>query len=254
MAANTSQTLIFQLPSQHCKQSAKNFLKRRSEIDLEDLFLDADSHQKDLYMLNFFLQENASVCDTPSEQLARHSLLLAGNHVADHDDVAIKATRNQRIVFSEQLRRRRVGQLFAALESLLPIPANKVARYGLIEETCKYIHNLHSQLQELKKHRAQLLAKKEMHEKLNHSTNVKARVEIYGREGIIITITSSRNPRYLWRIYEEIEAYDVDIQSADVYTGDSIVFLYFHASCSAEAWKQLIQRRQSLENNLQNLY
>ncbi|KAH9323049.1 hypothetical protein KI387_017689, partial [Taxus chinensis] len=99
-----------------------------------------------------------------------------------------------------------------------------VAGYCLIEETIKYIEKLHQRVEELKTNRDQLLASKSCRD----DVNVFVEVRLYGNE-IVIGITSFKMPRHLSKIYQVIEAEYFNIQTADIYRGNCIVLLSFHA-------------------------
>ncbi|KAH9331985.1 hypothetical protein KI387_004093, partial [Taxus chinensis] len=148
-----------------------------------------------------------------------------------HFDTAAakKRKRNQSIVFSEKIRRKRMRQFLSTLTSILPIPNTKVARYCLIEETIEYIKKLQQQVQDLKTKREQLLGMKKNCEELSSTVIVNVEVEVYGDE-VIIRITSFKMPSNMWKIYQVFEAQHLDIRSADVYRGDSIVLLSFCAN------------------------
>ncbi len=99
----------------------------------------------------------------------------------------------------------------------------------MIDETSKYIEQLHEQVGELKKKKERLLAKKlDSHEINSPSTDVNVGVELFG-EDVIITITSSEMPSCVSKIYQSIEAQHLDIQSADFYEAQNFIFLYFRA-------------------------
>ena len=54
-------------------------------------------------------------------------------------------------------------------------------------------------------------------------------VEIYDREAII-SITSQRRPRYMWRILEELENHGLDVETSQLFTAESFVLLCFHVN------------------------
>ncbi|KAH9323044.1 hypothetical protein KI387_017683, partial [Taxus chinensis] len=99
-----------------------------------------------------------------------------------------------------------------------------VAGYCLIEQTIKYIEKLHRRVEELKEKRERLLATKSCLD----DVNVCVEVRLFGNE-IIIRITSFKMTCHLWKIYQVIEAQHFNIQTADIYRGNSIVLLCFHA-------------------------
>ncbi|KAH9313121.1 hypothetical protein KI387_028156, partial [Taxus chinensis] len=146
---------------------------------------------------------------------------------------AKKRKRIQGIIFSEKMRRKRMRQFLAKLSSILPITNGKVARYCLIEETIKYIEKLHQRVRELKEKRDLLSAKKNCHENfpspLPSNDIVNVDVEMYGDE-VLIRIISFKMPSNLSKIYQAIEAQHFEIQSADIYRGDSVVVLSFNAN------------------------
>ncbi|GLJ18806.1 hypothetical protein SUGI_0335790 [Cryptomeria japonica] len=168
-----------------------------------------------------------------------------------NSEAAKRRKRIQSIVFSEKIRRKRMRECFATLTDILPAPPkNKVARYSLIDETSKYIEQLHEQVGELKQKKEQLLTKKDNYQTNSSSTDVNVGVEVFGNE-VIIRITSSQMPSCVSKIYQSIEAQQFDIQTADFYADNCIVFLYFRAICCAGVSTQL---RHCLQTDLRNAY
>ncbi|GLJ36269.1 hypothetical protein SUGI_0728100 [Cryptomeria japonica] len=189
--------------------------------------------------------------------------------VLSEEDIK-RRRRNQNIVLCERTRRKKMKHLFSTLQSLLPESTTpKVPRYCIIEETSKHIENLQNKVQALKKKKAQLLAthcsstKKSL--RYNHSSAIEKEsirphvgIQVYSSETAIIRITASRMPLSLCKIYEEVESHGLDIQSADVYKGNSLVFLYFHATVIAGTdchnSLEMSQGKPSLHQILQKIY
>ncbi|KAH9331999.1 hypothetical protein KI387_004107, partial [Taxus chinensis] len=191
------------------------------EPDWDNIFTDVEIHES--------RDEEIQIIPAPPH---------LSNRDASDTAAAKKRKRIQSIVFSERARRKQMRQFLSTLTSVVPIPNTKVARYCLIEETIKYIEKLHQQVQDLKKKREQLLGmKKNRLQELSspwpwpcRDHNVNVDVEVFGDE-VIIRITSLKMPRNLWKIYQVIEAqHFMDIQSADIYSGDCFVFLSFRAT------------------------
>ncbi|GLJ18813.1 hypothetical protein SUGI_0336080 [Cryptomeria japonica] len=203
------------------------------EVDLDSLFTEADEMESKH-------GESTETDNTPP---------------LDPEAALKRRKRIQSIVFSEKIRRKRMRECFATLTTILPAPpTNKVPRYCLIAETIKYIEQLHERVGELKQKKEQLLAKKNKClmnlAPPQPSTDVNVGVEIFGNE-VIIIITSSEMPSCVSKIYQCIEAQNLDIQTADFYADNCIVFLYFRATCCAGVSTQL---RQCLQTDLPNAY
>ncbi|GLJ36281.1 hypothetical protein SUGI_0728410 [Cryptomeria japonica] len=176
-----------------------------------------------------------------------------------------RSRRNQSIIFSEKMRRIKMRQFFSTLQSLLPVSTtHKVERYQIIEETIKYIQTLQNKTQELQKRKAHLLAIRAS--LIDHNSSAIDResislnvcIEVYSSETVIIRISASRMPRSLCKIFEVVEGHALEIQSSDVHRGDSIVFLYLHAtaivSIDAHNSLEITQIEPRLNAALQNIY
>ncbi|GLJ36282.1 hypothetical protein SUGI_0728440 [Cryptomeria japonica] len=180
-----------------------------------------------------------------------------------------RSRRNQSIIFSEKMRRIKMRQLFSTLQSLLPVSTtdkiiNQVERCSIIEETGKYIQSLQNKTQGLQKKKAHLLATRGS--LIDHNSSATDResirldvcVEVYSGETVIIRTSASRMPLSLYKIFEVVERDALEIQSSDVYKGDSIVFLYIHAtvivSIDGHNSLQMTQIEPRLSAALQNVY
>ncbi|GLJ36276.1 hypothetical protein SUGI_0728320 [Cryptomeria japonica] len=210
---------------------------------------------EDLYSLFF------SRASTPEHDLDLASAVWLQNNNLDeentqqlilHSEDAMKSRNNERIVFPEKMRRKKMGHLLSTLQSLLPVSTiAKLARRCIIEETGKYIQNLQSKAEELQKRKAQLLIE-------HNSSDIDVGIEIYSSEAVIIRISASRMPRSLCKIYQVVEEVGLEIERSDVYRGESIVFLYLHAnviaSTSPHSLLQNSQTKTCLKETLQNTY
>ncbi|GLJ36280.1 hypothetical protein SUGI_0728400 [Cryptomeria japonica] len=145
--------------------------------------------------------------------------------------------RNQSIIFSEKIRRIKIRQMFSTLQSLLTVSTtHKVERCSIIEETGKYIQTLQNKSQELQMKKAHLLATRGS--LIDHNSSATDRdsirldvcVEVYSGETVIIRTSASRMPLSLYKIFEVVERDALEIQSSDVYRGESNVFVYIHAT------------------------
>ncbi|GLJ36283.1 hypothetical protein SUGI_0728450 [Cryptomeria japonica] len=176
-----------------------------------------------------------------------------------------RSRRNQSIIFSEKMRRIKIRQLFSTLESLLPVSTtDKVERCYIIEETGKYIQSLQNKTQELQKKKAHLLATRgSLIDDNSSATDIESIrldvcVEVYSGETVIIRTSASRMARSLCKIFEVVERDALEIQSSDVYKGDSFVFLYIHAtvivSIDGHNSLQMTQIEPRLNAALQNVY
>ncbi|GLJ36284.1 hypothetical protein SUGI_0728470 [Cryptomeria japonica] len=174
--------------------------------------------------------------------------------------------RIQSIMFSEKKRRIKMRQLLFTLQSLLPVSTtNKVERHYIIEETGKYIQTLQTKTLDLQKKKAHLLAATRS-SSIDHNSSAIDResislnvcIAVYSSETVIIRITASRMPRSLCEMYEVVEAHALEIQNSDVYSGDSIVFLYIHATAivgmHCHNSLEMTQIEQGLNKVLQNIY
>ncbi|GLJ18812.1 hypothetical protein SUGI_0336070 [Cryptomeria japonica] len=128
-----------------------HLLQTLPEVDLDTFFTEADE-----------IESTETDCTPPMDS-----------------EAAKRRKRIQSIVFSEKIRRKRMRECFATLTDILPAPPkNKVARYCLIDETSKYIEQLHEQVGELKQKKEQLLAKKNSYQTNWPFTDVNVSVEI----------------------------------------------------------------------------
>eukprot|EP00253_Pinus_taeda_P011964 PITA_11964 len=169
----------------------------------------------------------------------------------DVDQMNKVTTRESQIV-AEQLRRKRMKYLSTQLKSLLPDTPPKIDKCGLYEEAINYIRKLEEDLRQLQRKRDYLLGiqcGKTTNENIEH----KVTVEIYDREAII-SITSQRRPRYMWRILEELEKHGLDVETSQLFTGESFVLLYFHANFRDDISQDPLQIRSSLEYKLKSIY
>ncbi|GLJ36272.1 hypothetical protein SUGI_0728190 [Cryptomeria japonica] len=163
--------------------------------------------------------------DPPSAVRLHHNNLDDENtqQLILHPEEAMKRKRNKSIVLSENMRKK-MRHMFCTLKSLLPISiVPKLPRDCIIEETGKYIQNLQNKTQELQKKKAQLLTDQ-------NSSAIDVGIEIYNNEIVIIRVIASRMPRSLCKIYQVVEEVGLEIERADVYRGDCIVFLYLQAT------------------------
>ncbi|GLJ18807.1 hypothetical protein SUGI_0335800 [Cryptomeria japonica] len=132
-----------------------HLLQTLPEVDLDPFFTEADE-----------IESTETDCTPPMDS-----------------EAAKRRKRIQSIVFSEKIRRKRMRECFATLTDILPeAPKNKVARYCLIDETSKYIEQLHEQVGELKQKKEQLLAKKNSYQTNSPFTDVNVSVEVFGNE------------------------------------------------------------------------
>ncbi|KAH9313416.1 hypothetical protein KI387_044050 [Taxus chinensis] len=200
----------------------------------------------DLYTL-FFSPPSSTPLPPIFNPLKRSSDLNLDESITDQ--LIGKRRRNDSIISCEKIRRKRMRQLFSTLRSLLPLSTtSRVARYCIIEETGKHIQNLQNEVHELKKKKAKLLLG------ARESISLNVSVQVYGSETVIIRITASRMPRSLSKIYEEIEGHGLEIESADVYRGTSVVFLYFHVTVIVSNDCQTRPQPTLLYNTLLNIY
>nr|ABR17595.1 unknown [Picea sitchensis] len=163
-----------------------------------------------------------------------------------------KITTRESQTVAEQLRRKRMNYLSTQLKSLLPATPPKIDRCGLYEEAINYIRKLEEDLHQLQRRRDHLLAiqsGKTANENIDH----KVTVEIYDREAII-SITSQRRPRYMWRILEELETHGLDVETSQLFTGESFVLLYFHVNFRDDISQDPVQIQTSLECRLKLTY
>jgi len=163
-----------------------------------------------------------------------------------------KITTRESQTVAEQLRRKRMNYLSTQLKSLLPATPPKIDRCGLYEEAINYIRKLEEDLHQLQRRRDHLLAiqsGKTANENIDH----KVTVEIYDREAII-SITSQRKPRYMWRILEELETHGLDVETSQLFTGESFVLLYFHVNFRDDISQDPVQIQTSLECRLKLTY
>ncbi|GLJ36277.1 hypothetical protein SUGI_0728330 [Cryptomeria japonica] len=193
--------------------------------------------------------------DPPSAVRLHHNNLDDENtqQLILHPEEAMKRKRNKSIALSENIRRKKMRHMFCTLQSLLPISiAPKLARDCIIEETGKYIQNLQNKAQELQKKKTQLLTDQ-------NSSAIDVGIEIYNNEVVIIRISASRMPRSLCKIYQVVEGHGLEIERADVYRGDCIVFLYVHATVILNSGPhdyllEMSQTRPGLKLTLQIIY
>jgi hypothetical protein len=163
-----------------------------------------------------------------------------------------KITTRESQTVAEQLRRKRMNYLSTQLKSLLPATPPKIDKCGLYEEAINYIRKLEEDLHQLQRRRDHLLAiqsGKTANENIDH----KVTVEIYDREAII-SITSQRKPRYMWRILEELETHGLDVETSQLFTGESFVLLYFHVNFRDDISQDPVQIQTSLECRLKLTY
>jgi hypothetical protein len=163
-----------------------------------------------------------------------------------------KITTRESQTVAEQLRRKRMNYLSTQLKSLLPATPPKIDKCGLYEEAINYIRKLEEDLHQLQRRRDHLLAiqsGKTANENIDH----KVTVEIYDREAII-SITSQRRPRYMWRILEELETHGLDVETSQLFTGESFVLLYFHVNFRDDISQDPVQIQTSLECRLKLTY
>ncbi|GLJ36273.1 hypothetical protein SUGI_0728240 [Cryptomeria japonica] len=172
--------------------------------------------------------------------------------IISHSGEVMKRKTKERIALTEKVRRQKMRNLLSTLQSLLPNSTNpKGARHCIIEETGRYIQNLQSKAQELQKKKAQLLMDQ-------NSSAIDVGIEVYNNEIVIIRISASRMPRSLCKIYEMVEKVGLEIERADVYRGESIVFLYFYGkivvSTDGRYSSQMSKTRPCLKATLQKIY
>eukprot|EP00253_Pinus_taeda_P019766 PITA_19766 len=169
----------------------------------------------------------------------------------DVDQITTVKTRESQIV-AEKLRRKQMKYLCTQLESLLPTTPPKLDRCGLYGEAINYIRKLQEDLHQLKRKKNRLVAI-QSDERTDKNTDLKVAVEIYDREAII-SLTSQRRPRYMWRILEELENHDLDVETSQLFTGESFVLLYFHVKFRDNISHDPAQIQISLECRLQLTY
>jgi len=153
---------------------------------------------------------------------------------------------------AEQLRRKRMKSLCTQLESLLPATPAKLDRCGLFEETINYIRKLEENIHQLKRKRENLLAIQSGNTS-NENMEIKVAVEFYGREAII-SITSQKGPRHMWRILEELENHGLDVETSQLFTGESFVLVFFHVNFREHISQDPGQIQSSLECRLKLTY
>ena len=107
-------------------------------------------------------------------------------------------------------------------------------------------------MQQLKRKRDSLLAI-QSGKTANENIEIKVAVEFYGREAII-SITSQRGPRHMWRILEELEKHGLDVATEQLFTGESFVFVFFHVNFRDNISHDPTQIRTSLECRLKSTY
>jgi len=163
-----------------------------------------------------------------------------------------KITTRESQTVAEQLRRKRMNYLSTQLKSLLPATPPKIDRCGLYEEAINYIRKLEEDLHQLQRRRDHLLAI-QSGQTANENIDHKVTVEIYDREAII-SITSQRKPRYMWRILEELETHGLDVETSQLFTGESFVRLYFHVKFRDDISQDPVQIQTSLECRLKLTY
>jgi len=163
-----------------------------------------------------------------------------------------KITTRESQTVAEQLRRKRMNYLSTQLKSLLPATPPKIDRCGLYEEAINYIRKLEEDLHQLQRRRDHLLAI-QSGQTANENIDHKVTVEIYDREAII-SITSQRRPRYMWRILEELETHGLDVETSQLFTGESFVLLYFHVNFRDDISQDPVQIQTSLECRLKLTY
>ncbi|GLJ36007.1 hypothetical protein SUGI_0722220 [Cryptomeria japonica] len=195
-----------------------------------------------------------------------HSLKRNLDQLIPPSEEQIKRRRkNQNIVLCERMRRQKMTHLFSILRSLLPVSTTHQApRYCITEEAVKYIQALQNKTQELQKKKAHLLATRGSLIDQNSSAidresiSLNVCIDVYSSETVVIRITASRMPRFLCKIYEEVEAHALEIQSADVYKGETFVFLYINATVIVsnhyQNSLQLGQIVPRLKETLQNIF
>jgi hypothetical protein len=128
----------------------------------------------------------------------------------------------------------------------------QIDRCGLYEEAINYIRKLEEDLHQLQRRRDHLLAI-QSGQTANENIDHKVTVEIYDREAII-SITSQRRPRYMWRILEELETHGLDVETSQLFTGESFVLLYFHVNFRDDISQDPVQIQTSLECRLKLTY
>eukprot|EP01018_Ginkgo_biloba_P021109 Gb_31785 [translate_table: standard] len=237
-------------------------VKRPSEVDLEDILVveEADWHQLCSSIISPFGYLSDCNPSEPPDQTISPS-----HHQQIHKFVETVniPERDQSASFAEQLRRKRMNDLFTTLKSLLPSALPKRDRCGLLEETCNYIRKLQDDLQQLNRRSPKLQANKFVSHKplalaaetLNSPTDKispDVEVKFYGSEGII-RISCLRKPRNVWRIMEEIEEHGLDLQMSQFFTGGSFFFLYFHGIFQTQTCPTP-QIQTSLESRLKTVY
>jgi hypothetical protein len=163
-----------------------------------------------------------------------------------------KITTRESQTVAEQLRRKRMNYLSTQLKSLLPATPPKIDKCGLYEEAINYIRKLEEDLHQLQRRRDHLLAI-QSGQTANENIDHKVTVEIYDREAII-SITSQRKPRYMWRILEELETHGLDVETSQLFTGESFVLLYFHVNFRDDISQDPVQIQTSLECRLKLTY
>jgi hypothetical protein len=125
-------------------------------------------------------------------------------------------------------------------------------RCGVYEEATNYIRKLEEDLHQLKRKRDGLMAI-QSEKGTNEKIDLKVAMEIYGREAII-SFTSQRRPRYMWRILEELEKHGLDVETSQLFTGTSFVLLNFHVNFRENVSHDPAQIQSSLECRLKLTY
>jgi len=167
-------------------------------------------------------------------------------------DHMMKFSSKESQIFAEQLRRKRMKSLCTQLESLLPATPAKLDRCGLFEETINYIRKLEENMSQLKRNRDNLLSI-QSGKTANENIEIKVAVEFYDREAII-SITSQRGPRHMWRILEDLENHGLDVETSQLFTGEFFVLVFFHANFRGHISQDPAQIRTSLECKLKSTY
>jgi hypothetical protein len=134
----------------------------------------------------------------------------------------------------------------------LPTIPAKLDRCGLFEETINYIRKLEENIHRLKRKRDNLLAM-QSGKTANENREMKVAVEFYGREAII-SITSQRGPRQMWKILEELESHGLDVETSQLFTGEFFVLVFFHVNFREHISQDPGQIQSSLECRLKLTY
>ena len=104
----------------------------------------------------------------------------------------------------------------------------------------------------LKRKRESLLAI-QSGETANENIEIKVTVNFYGREAII-SITSERGPRRMWKILEELEKHGLDVETSQLFTAESFVLVFFHVNIRHNISQDPAQIQSSLECKLKLTY